>query len=450
MALIPLGLVLIVAGALLVRRHPFVHYFLLAYLPFSQLLPEGIPLREVSVYLALSMFLATLWAEVSSGRGLRKLFWGDTLTKLVLAWYADMVLSYALSGMYGGWGARGLARMSSYVAYYFIFKAWLKNGRRVRMSWKILSWVILACAVVAVLQIASGGYTPIFAILYPEFDEPWYGRASGLIGAGPNALGGFLNLILPATLVFFATGRSAQRKLFYGAALCAGLIAEILSGSRSGLASSALTVILGIYTFTRSKKLRFLSLYAFVLALPVFLAATTILAPRITDVNKQESVLSRYRIWAASIATFQEHPVFGIGVGNLREIADPSEFGIEKQEDIDTSNLYLQSLVDTGVVGFAVFLTLSGYVLQMSWKNLKRYRVGSMAHTASFVLLTGMLSVLFQGTVDVLFIVSSAFATTFGVMLALTNAPLIEQFDVAPPKVLSLHPALGVAVGRTR
>lgn len=445
MTTLPFLLALLLLAGLTIRGNSSGHYALLALLPFSLLLPGDLPLRTVVVYLAFSMFLATLTSQMANGQSFRTLFWGDRLTQLIVIWYLDILLSYLLSGLYGGWGARGILHMSSYVAYYFIFRAWLVSRQRVKKTARMLSWVALACAGMALVQWIAGGYTWLFHWLYPEFDFPWEGRPAGLVTAGSNGFTGFLNLILPIVVAYLATTRNRINQIVCLLVFVVGSLAEVLSGSRSGLGSLAVIVILAVYFFSKDKIIRTLAVISCLLLIPLLIVAATSLSPRLTTVSEGEDITSRAALWAASIATFEAHPVFGIGVGNLRQIGDSKAALMENTEDMDTSNLYLECLVDTGVVGLAAFLTLSGYILWTSWKNLKRYPIGSIEHAASFILLALMVSLLLQGTVDVLFIVCSQFGTTFCVMLALTNAPFRRRAEPAPARAPQLRPALSAS-----
>jgi O-antigen ligase len=451
MILIPFLFFILLAGLLLSRRISKVYYLLLAALPLTPLLPGELPLREVEIYLSFSMFFATIWSCLIHKQSVRQLLWGDKLSKLMIIWFADMVLSYALSGHYSGWGLRGLLRLTSYIAYYYVFRYWLCTDKRVNKTFLILSIVVLVSGALAVLQVLSGGFPQIFALVYPEFDQPCLGRAYGFVTGGANAFGGFMDLLLPIDIALFATCRKLELKSLYGGIFLVGAVGQVLSGSRSGTGALIASLLMAIYCFSSKAKTRALGIIGAFIVIPTLLIVGSIFVPRLLQVSDQESIAPRELIWGQSIITFAEHPVFGIGVGNLRETASSDAFQMEA-ENLDTSNLYLQELVDTGVVGFIVFFTLIGYVMWKSWKNLKRYQRGSMPHVISYVIFAALFSVLLQGVVDVLFIVSAAFGATFGVILALSAYTSRLEAQSAAAKVVAKReiskrsvPAFGIA-----
>jgi len=63
--------------------------------------------------------------------------------------------------------------------------------------------------------------------------------------------------------------------------------------------------------------------------------------------------------WQLGFQLFREHPLFGVGLG---DVAATWEYEIH--------NSYIALLAETGIVGFSTFLALIVYVLRTAWRNI--------------------------------------------------------------------------------
>lgn len=83
-------------------------------------------------------------------------------------------------------------------------------------------------------------------------------------------------------------------------------------------------------------------------------------------VGLDNSARERVAIWEDAWALFSQHPVFGIGLETyeyLRRVQADSHgyFG-------DTHDYYLKILVETGLLGFGLFLWLLGAIYRQGWR----------------------------------------------------------------------------------
>ena len=73
----------------------------------------------------------------------------------------------------------------------------------------------------------------------------------------------------------------------------------------------------------------------------------------------QDVSTSRFELYAWAWKLFREHPLFGIGWGMYRTTVVGN---VTFRAVLDTHNIYLQLLAETGLIGFLVFVTLFLYM----------------------------------------------------------------------------------------
>jgi O-antigen ligase len=448
------ALILLLTSLLVASNASIIFYALLVFLPINTLLPEGIPYRESQGVVRFAAFAGILAYCVLRRLSFRKELLGDRLSRLLLVWLGSITLSLILSAHFSEWAERTLIRMASYFALYFVFRLWLRTPKQFANTMFAISAVILMCSLFAIVQVVYGGYTPLYSFVHndPPYGD-WLGRPPSFIASGTNSFGGFMGLLMPFEIagLVLSRKRSAARSLHW-VTFTLGLVAVILTGSRGAAISVAVSCVLAMFYFMRQKRTRIAMIAALVIVLPILAVVAEVLAPRLTHIDQQESVGERYLIWAEAWGIFVQHPVMGIGMGNFRDTYDPNAIG-EEPGQVDTHNLYLQLLTETGVVGFIVFLVLAGHVLRRNIRNLRAFPYDSVGYASSFAALGAMLSVLIHGMVDFLFIGSTEFGAAFAVTLAISAAVdhRIWAMQPVPDRRIQKHRALDgiVALGRS-
>src|SRR5262249_50713223 len=112
---------------------------------------------------------------------------------------------------------------------------------------------------------------------------------------------------------------------------------------------------------------------------------------------------------------FMQHPVLGEGFGTFRYNFHQYVPGIT--DDLDAHNLYLQTLAETGTIGFIVFFVSMWLFFLKGFKLIKS--------SDPFCVLLGvglcrtMAANMEHGRVDYIFIVSAQFGNLFWLVLAL-------------------------------
>lgn len=213
----------------------------------------------------------------------------------------------------------------------------------------------------------------------------------------PNVLGGFLAVTLPLVIIQLSNypivKLSNKKTLFSLTAIILGLVALILSFSRSAWVVGALGISIMYYVLRKKAHSNYFPIILY--TVPLILIALLIfqgISP--TD----ESVVVREQLNQAAIKLWQQSPIFGVGLGNflvnLPE-ALPSRTVYFLQP---VHNIYLMVVAETGLVGLALFLLLiwksiKGLVLSIMEKNKKKSLI---RNTYSLPLLL----ILFLGLVD--------------------------------------------------
>lgn len=431
------ALILVFTTLLVATNASVIFLLLLAYMPINTLLPEGLPYREAQALLRFAAFAGTILYCILRRRPLRIMLFGDPLSRLLLLWLAVIFLSLTLSEHYSLWAERSIIRMASYVALYFVFRIWLSSRDQFRHSSRVLSITIFLCAIFAIVQVICDGYTPLFNFVHnaPPYAE-WLGRPPSFLNSGTNAFGGFMGLLIPFEIALFRLSpvRSAAR-FFHCTVIALSLVSVLLSGSRGAAISTAASCVLAVLCFSREKHTRIFAVIGTVIALPTAVLVAGVLSPRLTHIDEQESVATRYLLWAEAGQMFVAHPVTGIGLGNFRETYDPAVVE-EDPGKVDVHNLYLQLLTETGIVGLIVFLVLAGHVLRRASRNLKQFPATCVAYAVSYAAMAAMLSVLIHGMVDFFFIGSTEFGAAFATILAMFAATDRSQWAVIPVRTL--------------
>lgn len=296
----------------------------------------------------------------------------DSLTLTVMLYFFIVLLSTAFSPD-GSRSADFLRLYVRAVLLFFFIGSVIDNEEWLRRY----IHVILATGVVAV-----------FTSLYTLMVNPQSARAVGLFGftTDPNFFGCLLVCLLPLAMFCIEESRELERKLYYIAVSFLFLYGIMLTFSRGAfIGLIAVIVYLAI-----SKKISRKSVAAF---LPLLLLAFALVpmqywrrmatiitffgSGHATITTDLENIVRRFDYLKAGVGIFSDFPILGIGVENF-----PLFYPAYAPPGADISmrsphNLYLQLLVETGVLGFAAM----GAVFLVAFRFL---RIAQGNHRASY------------------------------------------------------------------
>ena len=316
---------------------------------------------------------------------------------------------------------RGVYFVAVYFSFYLFAATWLASAERRRKALHaLLASAVLVC-LFAFVQVITRSSTGLYTVMYEFSPQEWTRRPPSFL-PGPNALAGYLNLILPfAIAVFLLSSESAWKRLS-GAVMVIGSISLILTQSRGGYIASASTVIATIWHFARDYKQRVALLVMVALLAGASYAALLAWNPRhFGEFEEDHSTLARVILWYTAWNVFLASPVHGIGFGTFTFISGSYLPVIgDLPENLGVHNIYLELLAEAGVLGFMSFLALACTGIRRAWNQC---RGGDwFQHAAGFGAAVGMTSMLVGGFVDHNVLWAPQIGLLYWFLLALSGA----------------------------
>ena len=197
-------------------------------------------------------------------------------------------------------------------------------------------------------------------------------RANGFYGH-PMTLGGWLCIFLPLLLIEFFEKRLLGKYYWLsGIAFCvcsAGLVFNATRGA--WLAVAIVCGLLLIYYMLKSKRNVVIGAL-FIILISVVLVNNPRFMHRldtIDDFTKYQSNTERILIWQSAWNMFKDHPILGVGLGQYTVNYQQKYISPQAKEPKlgHAHNNFMQMLAENGIVGFAGFVTMFGYII---FKNL--------------------------------------------------------------------------------
>ena len=265
---------------------------------------------------------------------------------------------------------KGLSKVVVYIGSYFLFSTLAQKNRK--SSIYLLSSVVITGVALSLhgLYQYKTGVAPLATWEDPDVLTKST-RIYSTLG-NPNLLAGFLIPIAPLALGL-ASSALAQKKwvpsliLYIGTALIS--LACILTGSRGGylgLAATIATFALPAFCLLWQKKKKarpYMVVFAVLAIVGTAFALTQIPAfkTRVASIfagREHSSNSYRLNVWESSFEMFKDNWWFGSGVGNETFRLAYGLYMVSGYDALGTYCVPLEILVECGVFGFLVFLTL--------------------------------------------------------------------------------------------
>lgn len=173
---------------------------------------------------------------------------------------------------------------------------------------------------------------------------------------GNSGVGVYLAMILTLCLAFLLDARAGRERLLWGSLTALYALGLFFSFGRAGWIS--FIVGAAVIGFRRHKWL--------LIVAPLTLVLTVMLIPaffeRFSDISLADidfatnTFAGRIRIWQAAWDIFSQHPVLGVGIGAGRYMVGE----VLAQYSWMIHNDYLSVLLETGLVGFTLFIAWHG------------------------------------------------------------------------------------------
>jgi putative inorganic carbon (hco3(-)) transporter len=343
-----------------------------------------------------------------------------TLSRSSLAFAASVFASAVLSEpeLRLASTMRVALRLATYLGFFFFTLTWCDSQEKVERVVRVLMISTFAAAVFGIVQVAVGGYTPLWHLLYPADSDtfPWDSRATSFLDY-PNDLAGYLNLILPLALACYATGRRMWGSLGARTFLL-GTIALVCTQSRGGMLGFVCMLVAGIFFLVEKFRTKVLAMAALaVLGTIVYMAVIDSETMHL-GINDLSTGATRLLLWDAAWNLFLGSPIHGIGWGNFQVLSSSYlDSSLVAESQLGVHNIYLSLLAETGVLGFLAFVTL----LYLSFREAHRHFRTSpnpLGRVLGFGVMGAIVAMLGQGFVEFQIPVTE-FDVLFWMLLAL-------------------------------
>ncbi|MCL2398694.1 MAG: O-antigen ligase family protein [Defluviitaleaceae bacterium] len=282
-----------------------------------------------------------------------------------------------------------IAMMSSYL----LAKVCLTSRKRV--DFVIAAFIIAAAgtALVAFYQVYTG-----------YMDASWVDR--NLFAAlsmrvfstfaNPNVYGTYLLLAIPLAAVCILYAKNIWYKLFAAGITGLLLIALGLTYSRGGYVALAGAVFFFLILIEK----RLIVLFVAGVAAMPFILPTSIIARVVSIVNfADSSTMYRIAIWQASLRMLGDFWMSGIGQGAEAYNAVYPFYAFSGVTALHSHNLYLQIFLETGIVGFLVFLAILACFFRTQF-SFMRHTSDQRRKLLSAAMVAAVVGFLMQGVFD--------------------------------------------------
>jgi O-antigen ligase len=190
------------------------------------------------------------------------------------------------------------------------------------------------------------------------------GRTAGF--AEPNQFAAYLVLFIPLLISGTLFSKNSMSKILHIGILLLSLIALMITGSRGGLISLILAMLIYFFLFFRRGTIRFSKLLPILfIGIPLLIGSAFMVSPdHVQEVvverfdptktsDTQQLTSGRNIIWANGLKLFLQSPIYGHGSATFIPLMKKN-FGSR----YNSHNDYLLYLVHYGIIGLALFLMI--------------------------------------------------------------------------------------------
>ncbi len=355
-----------------------------------------------------SIFLALLIAFTFMCMAL-KIFLGRLVVKTEVSDLFVMILLvlYLFGGVISVGGAPSLREAAMYACIllvYFIVTMLITSREWLEKCVVAFTVSSVGTALIGIYQLAMGNLES------GTVDEQMFGNIGGRVMStfeNSNMFGVFLIMSIPFALGYLFSSRSFSGKVGSLICCCAMGICLIYTWSRGAWLGFIISCFIFVLIYNH---------YIIPFAVPMALAGLALVWDKIGG-GMIESLISRFAsiitmsdsssvyrlgIWRGSMRIIEEYWFTGIGVGNeaFRSVyIQYAESGIENA--VHSHNMFLQVIIELGVVGFAVMLTALVLVIKSGLELIKNTSATKPPErTVAVASIAALIAAAFQGITD--------------------------------------------------
>jgi O-antigen ligase len=207
------------------------------------------------------------------------------------------------------------------------------------------------------------GILQYFGLMHMASDRP-YGFSEN-----PNLYAGALSIVCSSTMVMLFLPKTYLFESRNGFFFMLGIViltlcGIILSQSRSIWLALLAACVVTLFLYNRRKGLILLSIFFMIFT--VLITCSNTLRQRAISIatsafteDVSGSTGTRIELWKGALLMFEEHPFFGIGLGDFQTAVNKLISENKLKSTIDTHhahNIYLQALATRGIIGLAILM----------------------------------------------------------------------------------------------
>jgi putative inorganic carbon (hco3(-)) transporter len=355
-----------------------------------------------------------------------------SLDLAILAFLGACILSALFSGLSD---MQSLIGMITWAVIYFLISRTLTGPWRLRIFILLL---LLLCLKLSQFEIRDYVTQQAFGRSADFLDKHGVGAGSSDFFGNGEDFGVAMCVVWPLAGSLFFGERKKLVKLFLLVCFVSFMISIFLCGSRGAVLGAAVAAMT-LWVTNPKRIVGAAMVLFFVLGTFYFLPGAT--GERMRSAlhpNQDETAQMRFSLWGAGIHMFEDHPLFGVGIGNFSTsyLNDYNGQTLTPTVFVPHS-IYVQALSETGLVGSVPMLMIWFFFLRVNSRTRKHLKALGMAHRKSFEYRVSIgLDLAFVG-----YMVSGAFITVLyyphlwyllGLNVALHNICLRKQPEIAP------------------
>ncbi len=311
-------------------------------------------------------------------------FFSSRINQLIIAIFiVQLVASYfsvfrltSVWGIYERW--LGLFTLTHVFVFYYLAHS-LFNRTTIKLLLLGLSIVVFITSSYAIFQhfgIDLPGFARGFRVATTDYSL----RSFATLGH-PNFLAGFLILNIPLVIYLLLTSIKLNAKSFFGTTLFLSILAIIFTLSRSAWVTVLLTALICLavlwkkfhwsFKHIKNKKIIFVIAIAAIILLVVGIPSAL---PRLTSFNiSGDSLGVRLWLWQIAVEAWKSKVLLGFGPENFYTISQnfPSPFAIEENLFDRTHNIFIDSLINGGILLLLAQLSLLFFWIKFLFKAIK-------------------------------------------------------------------------------
>lgn len=257
------------------------------------------------------------------------------------------------------------------------------HGRWSQTLLKVIRWGYLVYIVFTIAMFLNGSLIGFVCKLFPEYEGTLLNQYS--MGAMPGLTHHYSTngmLVSVGTIIYacYALCYKQKKDIFL---FLVAVVALLLTGKRAHVLFGLLALYVTYYVYNAEKKqnrvvksvgIVIVSAIAFFIA-SYFVPGLAVVIGRFADAAETgDATLGRTTVWLKALETVAQHPLFGMGWEQFSESGGWTW---------NIHNIYVQLLVEVGIVGFLVYCSWFVFFLMSSWKNLTYLRTHKKRFTVA-------------------------------------------------------------------